>query len=88
MERTGRDDQTLRGRLGVLRSAWLEALKLLKEPFVLVLWLVSFVDAFVLYGYFNWTAPFLERGVGLPGNWIMPVMSLGQIADMLARLVL
>ncbi|HZR17788.1 MAG TPA: MFS transporter [Verrucomicrobiae bacterium] len=78
---------------GADRFAWLEALKLLKQPFVLVLWLVTFVDAFVLYCYFNWTGTFLGTpaeagGVGIPGNWIMPVMSLGQIAEMLTMIIL
>jgi MFS family permease len=45
------------------------------------------VDAFVLYCYFNWTGVFLG-GVGIPGNWIMPVMSLGQIAEMLTMMIL
>ncbi len=72
---------------GADRLAWLEAFKLLKHPFMLVLWLVTFIDAFVLYCYFNWTGTFLGTaleagGVGIPGNWIMPVMSLGQIAEM------
>ena len=75
------------------KFAWLEALKLLKHPFVLVLWLVTFVDSFVLYCYFNWTGVFLGTrpaagGVGIPGNWIMPVMSIGQIAEMLTMLIL
>lgn len=78
---------------GADRFAWLEAVKLLKQPFVLVLWLVTFVDAFVLYCYFNWTGTFLGTkaeagGVGIPGNWIMPVMSLGQIAEMLTMFIL
>jgi nucleoside transporter len=72
---------------GADRFAWLEALKLLQQPFVMVLWLVTFVDAFVLYCYFNWTAVFLG-GIGIPGNWIMPVMSLGQIAEMLTMMIL
>ena len=38
--------------------------------------------------YFNWTGTFLGSdaaagGVGIPGNWIMPVMSIGQIAEIL-----
>jgi MFS family permease len=75
------------------RFAWFEAVKLLKEPFILVLWLVTFVDAFVLYSYFNWTGIFLgtgqdKGGVGIPGNWIMPVMSLGQIAELLTMFIL
>ncbi|SPE62871.1 Nucleoside:H symporter [Verrucomicrobia bacterium] len=78
---------------GADRFAWLEALKLLKRPFVLVLWLVTLVDAFVLYSYFNWTGSFLAApsaagGVGIRGNWIMPVMSLGQIAEMLTMFIL
>ena len=73
--------------------AWLEALRLLKHPFVLVLWLVTFVDAFVHNCYFNWTGSFLGAattagGVGIPGNWIMPVMSVGQIAEILTMFIL
>ena len=75
------------------RFAWWEAVKLLKHPFMMVLWLVTLVDAFVLYSYFNWTGGFLATsgqsgGVGIPGNWIMPVMSLGQIAEMLTMFIL
>ena len=73
--------------------AWLEATRLLKQPFVLVLWLVTFVDAFVHNCYFNWTGSFLGAsaeagGVGIPGNWIMPVMSVGQIAEILTMFIL
>ena len=78
---------------GADRFAWLEAFKLLKQPFMLVLWLVTFVDAFVLYSYFNWTGTFLGAsaeagGVGIKGNWIMPVMSLGQVAEMVTMFIL
>ncbi len=73
--------------------AWLEAVKLLKHPFVLVLFLVTFVDSFVHNSYFNWTGGFLgaskaDGGVGIPGNWIMPVMTIGQVAELLTMLVL
>lgn len=73
--------------------AWLEAVKLLRLPFVLVLWLVTFVDSFVHNCYFNWTGSFLatsvsEGGVGIPGNWVMPVMSVGQIAEILTMFIL
>jgi len=75
------------------KLAWLEALRLLKHPFVLVLWVVTFVDAFIQNSYFNWTGLFLgadaaKGGVGIPGNWIMPVMSIGQVAEILTMLVL
>ncbi|MCK6447434.1 MAG: nucleoside permease [Planctomycetes bacterium] len=69
--------------------AWLEAAKLLKHPFVLVLWVVTLIDAFVHNCYFNWTGTFLgSSAVGIPGNWIMPVMSIGQIAEILTMAVL
>src|SRR5207248_8371323 len=75
------------------RLAWLEAMKLLKHPYVLVLWLVTFVDAFVHNCYFNWTGDFLSTppaagGVGIPGNWVMPAMSVGQIAEILTMAIL
>jgi nucleoside transporter len=78
---------------GANKFAWLEAVKLLSIPFILVLWIVTFVDATVHNLFFNWTGRFLGTdpaggGVGIPGNWIMPVMSIGQIAEILTMLVL
>ncbi len=77
----------------VEKLAWVEAFKLLKHPFLLVLWLVTLVDSFVHNCYFNWTGVFLGTskeagGVGIASNWIAPVMSLGQIAEILTMLVL
>jgi len=69
--------------------AWLEAMRLLKHPFVLVLWIVAFIDSFVHNCYFNWTGTFLtSKEVGIPGNWVMPVMSIGQIAEILTMFIL
>jgi nucleoside transporter len=78
---------------GVSRLAWLKAVKLLGLPFILVLWVVTFIDATVHNLFFNWTGTFLGTavsagGVGIPGNWIMPVMSIGQIAEILTMLIL
>ncbi len=74
---------------GENRLAWVEAGRLLSRPFILVLWLVTFVDAFVHNSYFNWTGTFLgSQTVGIPGNWIMPVMSIGQIAEILTMAIL
>ena len=71
------------------KLAWLEAMRLLRHPFVLVLWLVTFLDSFVHYCYFNWTGTFLgSTQVGILGNWIMPVMSVGQIAEILTMFIL
>jgi MFS family permease len=71
------------------KFAWIEALRLLGRPFVLVLWIVTFVDSFVLNAYFYWAATFLgSPQVGIRGNWIMPIMSIGQIAEILAMALL
>ncbi len=61
-------------------SAPLAAIRLLAVPSLLVLFIVTFLDALVHQCYFQWTSPFLERA-GLPANWIMPAMSIGQIAE-------
>src|SRR5262245_50315655 len=68
--------------------AWLEAMKLLAKPFVLVLFIVTFLDAAIHQSFFYWSATFLEKGVNLPTNWIMPVMSIGQLAEILTMAVL
>jgi MFS family permease len=74
-------------------QAWAAAFRLLRHPFVLVLWLVTLVDAFVHNAYFNWTGVFLGTpqaagGVGIAANWIAPVMSIGQVAEILTMIVL
>lgn len=69
--------------------AWVEALSLLKHPFVMILWIVAFIDSFVHNCYFNWTGTFLTSdAVKIPGNWVMPVMSIGQIAEILTMFIL
>jgi MFS family permease len=75
------------------KLAWVEAIKLLGIPFILILWIVTFVDSTVHNLFFNWTGRFLgtpveSGGVGIAGNWIMPVMSIGQVAEILTMLVL
>jgi nucleoside transporter len=71
------------------KLAWLEACRLLKHPFVLVLWLVTFVDSFVHNCFFSWAGMFLgSKAVGIPGNWIMPVMSIGQVAEISTMAIL
>jgi nucleoside transporter len=57
-----------------------EAIKLLVVPSILVLFIVTFLDTVVLWCYFFWTSPFLGK-LGIPANWMMPVMSIGQIAE-------
>lgn len=65
------------GRQG---NAPLEGIRLLRNPAVAVLFVVTFIDALVHQCYFFWTGPFLAH-VKLPDNWIMPAMSIGQIAE-------
>ena len=72
---------------GEQKFAWLEAMKLLRVPFVLVLFVVTFFDAAVHQCYFIWTNSFLQH-VGIPANWVMPVMSIGQFAEILTMAVL
>jgi hypothetical protein len=57
-----------------------EAFKLLKVPAILVLFVVTFIDALVHYQYFFWTSRYLPS-IGLPENWVTPAMSIGQIAE-------
>jgi nucleoside transporter len=62
------------------KVAWLEAIKLLQKPFILVLFLVTFIDSTVHAGYFVFAAGYLES-VGVQPNWVMPAMSIGQFAE-------
>lgn len=68
--------------------AWLKAAKLLQKPFIAVLFLVTFLDAAVHQSFFYWTAPFLQSEVGIPANWVTPVMKIGQLAEIFTMLFL
>ena len=67
--------------------AWVEAMRLLAVPFILVLWIVTFIDAAVHQCFFSWTFRYLGQ-VGIPANWAQPVMSIGQVAEIVTMLVL
>ncbi|MCB1212443.1 MAG: MFS transporter, partial [Verrucomicrobiales bacterium] len=69
--------------------AWLKAAAYLKKPYLLVLFIVTFIDSTIHNGYFVLAGNFLgSKTVGLEAKWIMPVMSIGQIAEILTMLVL
>ena len=68
-------------------SAPLKAIRLLAEPAMLVLFIATLMDSLVHQAYFQWTSPFLQAA-GLAENWIMPAMSVGQIAEILSMAVL
>jgi MFS family permease len=38
--------------------------------------------------FFFWTARFLESDVGIPGNWVSPVMKIGQVAEIITMIFL
>ena len=62
--------------------AWREAMGLLRLPFLAVLFAVTFIDATIHNGYFVMAFGFLAD-IGIKPENIMPVMSIGQIAEIL-----
>jgi len=69
--------------------AWLKAAKYLARPYLLVLFVVTFIDAVIHNGYFVMAGEFLgSKTVGLPAKWIMPVMSIGQVAEIVTMAIL
>jgi nucleoside transporter len=69
--------------------AWLKAAKYLTNPYLLVLFVVTFIDAVIHNGYFVMAGDFLgSQSVRIPPEWIMPVMSIGQVAEILTMAVL
>jgi len=70
--------------------AWLKAAKDLTKPFLLVLFVVTFIDSVIHNGYFLLAGNFLgdKNAAGIAQKWIMPVMSIGQVAEILTMAVL
>ena len=68
--------------------AWRETLTLLRVPFVLVLFVVTFIDSVIHNGYFVMADAFLTNRVGIAGNLSMVVLSLGQIAEIVTMVIL
>lgn len=68
--------------------AWLKAMKLLKHLPVLVLFVVTFIDAAVHQSYFVWVFDFLADKVGIPTNWVGATTKIGQVAEVLTMLIL
>jgi hypothetical protein len=73
---------------GESQFAWLESMKLLSQPFMLVLFIATFIDATVHMGYFILTGDFLIKKVGIPAQLVMPVMSIGQFAEIVTMAIL
>jgi len=69
------------------KLAWVGAFKLLAIPYLLVLFIVTFIDATIHNGYFLMAGGFLSK-IGFENRWIMPIMSIGQVAEILTMAVL
>lgn len=72
---------------GMDKVAWLKAVKLLGNPFVLVLFIVTFIDSTIHNGYFVVIDGFLQK-VGISANMSMVVSSIGQVAEIVTMLIL
>lgn len=69
------------------KVAWVKALKLLGNPFVLILFIVTFIDSTIHNGYFVVIDGFLQK-VGISANMSMVVSSIGQVAEIVTMLIL
>ncbi len=74
-------------------NATFKALSLLKKPFILVLFIVTFIDSMIHQGYFLVVADYLgspkeANGVGLPAGLIQAVTSIGQVAEIATMAIL
>lgn len=73
---------------GMDRLAWIKAGKLLAVPYILILFIVTFIDSTIHNGYFVVSDRYLTERVHIAGNLSMVVMSLGQVAEILTMLIL
>ena len=73
--------------VGLDRFAWLRAARLLAVPHVLLLFTVILIDAVVHNGFFVVIDGFLSQ-VGISAKMTMVVSSIGQMAEIVAMLVL
>lgn len=69
-------------------KAWRRAALLLRQPFLLVLFIATFIDSVVHNSYYVMADIFLTTRVGIAGNMSMVVLSLGQAAEIAAMLIL
>ncbi len=65
---------------GAKGLAWWQAIKTLAIPFIFVLWIVTMLDSSVHDLYFMWASSFIAS-IGVDAQWIMPIMSIGQLAE-------
>ena len=73
---------------GIDRLAWVKAIKFLAVPHVLILFVVTLIDSTIHNGYFVLIGGFLREAIEMPDNWIMAVTTVGQVAEILAMVIL
>jgi len=73
---------------GLDKLAWLKAVKLLAVPHVLVLFIVTLMDATIHNGYFVLIGGFLKDAIKMPDNWIAAVTTIGQVAEIVTMVIL
>lgn len=73
---------------GAEALAWLEAVKLLRLPYVLVLFIVTLIDSTIHNGYFVLIGGFLSGPIQMPNNWISAITTIGQVAEIVTMLIL
>lgn len=76
------------GEGGAEALAWLEAVKLLRHPYVFVLFVVTLIDATIHNGYFVLIGGFLQGPIQMPNNWISAITTIGQVAEIVTMLIL
>jgi len=69
------------------KLAWLEAVRLLKIGFLFALFAVTLLDSIVHKSYFVFAARYFTS-IGVQPNWVMPVMSIGQLSEIAAMWLL
>ena len=67
--------------------SWLGSFRHLAKPAISVLWIVTMLDAALRQWYYNWTDSFLQQ-IGIAENWVMPLMSIGQVSEIAAMAML
>ena len=68
--------------------AFVDAFALMRNPAFVVMAVVAFFAAAEVQCYFVWTQSFLEKGIKLAANKIPPVLTLGQICEMVMMVLL
>ena len=77
-----------RREAGADQLAWREAFSCLRTPFILILFIVTFLDSIIHNGYFVLIDGFLKDAVKLPNNLTMAITTIGQVAEIVTMLVL